>query len=100
MTKALFSLNSSVLLDEVLSREDSDDNLSPLATKRVFLKRPSFEALGAQAISQFRSKSMTMHLTELKQKPVSELMDMAREMSIDNVGRSRKQEVILSLIHI
>ena len=39
-----------------------------------------------------------MHLTELKQKPVSELMDMAREMSIDNVGRSRKQEVIAAIV--
>ena len=98
MTKALFSLNSLILLGDFLSREDSDDNLSPLATKRVFLKRPSLEALGAQVISQFRSKSMTMHLTELKQKPVSELMDMAREMSIDNVGRSRKQEVIAAIV--
>ena len=41
---------------------------------------------------------MTMHLTELKQKAVSELMDMAREMSIDNVGRSRKQEVIAAIV--
>ena len=98
MTKALFSLNSLILLGVLLDRGVSDDNLSPLATKRVFLKRPSFEALGAQAISQFRSKSMTMHLTELKQKPVSELMDMAREMSIDNVGRSRKQEVIAAIV--
>ncbi len=39
-----------------------------------------------------------MHLTELKQKPVSDLMDMAREMSIDNVGRSRKQEVIAAIV--
>ena len=41
---------------------------------------------------------MTMHLSELKQKPVSALMDMAREMSIDNVGRSRKQEVIAAIV--
>ncbi len=41
---------------------------------------------------------MTMHLSELKQKPVSELMEMAREMSIDNVGRSRKQEVIAAIV--
>ena len=39
-----------------------------------------------------------MHLSELKQKPVSELMEMAREMSIDNVGRSRKQEVIAAIV--
>ena len=72
-------------------------SFTPCYQARLF-KRPSFAASGAQAISQFRSKSMTMHLTELKQKPVSELMDMAREMSIDNVGRSRKQEVIAAIV--
>ncbi|MAD06393.1 MAG: transcription termination factor Rho [Gammaproteobacteria bacterium] len=39
-----------------------------------------------------------MHLSDLKRKPVSELMDMAREMGLDNVGRSRKQEVIAAIV--
>ena len=43
-----------------------------------------------------------MNLTELKQKPVQELVKIAEEMGADNVGRLRKQDVIftLSLIHI
>ncbi len=44
------------------------------------------------------AKTMAMHLSDLKRKPVSELMDMAREMGLDNVGRSRKQEVIAAIV--
>lgn len=41
---------------------------------------------------------MAMHLSDLKRKPVPELMDMAREMGLENVGRSRKQEVIAAIV--
>jgi transcription termination factor Rho len=41
---------------------------------------------------------MAMHLSDLKRKPVAELMDMAREMGLENVGRSRKQEVIAAIV--
>ena len=41
---------------------------------------------------------MAMHLSDLKRKPVTDLMDMAREMGLDNVGRSRKQEVIAAIV--
>jgi transcription termination factor Rho len=44
------------------------------------------------------AKTMAMHLSDLKRKPVSELMDTAREMGLDNVGRSRKQEVIAAIV--
>ena len=39
-----------------------------------------------------------MHLSELKIKPVTELIDTAREMGLENVGRSRKQEVIAAIV--
>ncbi|MBT7332959.1 MAG: transcription termination factor Rho [Gammaproteobacteria bacterium] len=39
-----------------------------------------------------------MNLSDLKSKPVSELVEMAREMGLDNVGRSRKQEVIAAIV--
>ena len=41
---------------------------------------------------------MSMNLSDLKRKPVGELVDMAREMGLDNVGRSRKQEVIAAIV--
>lgn len=44
------------------------------------------------------SFSMAMHLSDLKRKPVTELVDTAREMGLENVGRSRKQEVIAAIV--
>lgn len=39
-----------------------------------------------------------MNLTDLKRMPVSELVDMAREMGLENQARSRKQEVIAAIV--
>ena len=39
-----------------------------------------------------------MHLTELKKKSVSELLTIAHEMNLDNLARSRKQDVIFSIL--
>lgn len=39
-----------------------------------------------------------MSLTELKNKPTQELIDMAREMGIENMARSRKQDIIFALL--
>ena len=40
-----------------------------------------------------------MNLTELKQKSVSELMNLANESELD-VSRARKQDIIFSLLKI
>ena len=39
-----------------------------------------------------------MRLNELKQKPVNELIELAESMSIQHVGRSRKQDVIFAIL--
>ena len=39
-----------------------------------------------------------MNLTELKQKPVPELLKIAQEIGLDNLARSRKQDVIFSIL--
>ncbi|AEF56043.1 transcription termination factor Rho [Marinomonas posidonica] len=39
-----------------------------------------------------------MNLTELKQKSVHELLEIASEMGLDNMARSRKQDVIFSIL--
>ena len=39
-----------------------------------------------------------MYLKDLKAKPVSELVDMGRELGLENLARSRKQEVIASIV--
>ena len=39
-----------------------------------------------------------MNLTQLKTKSVQELLDIAKEMGLDNLARSRKQDVIFSIL--
>jgi len=39
-----------------------------------------------------------MNLTELKQKPIGELQDIANEMGLEGVARSRKQDIIFSIL--
>jgi len=39
-----------------------------------------------------------MNLTELKQKTVPELLDIAQQMGLENLARSRKQDVIFSIL--
>ena len=39
-----------------------------------------------------------MNLTELKTKPIDELVRIASENGLDNLARSRKQDVIFSIL--
>ena len=39
-----------------------------------------------------------MNLTELKQKPASELISLSSELGLDNLARSRKQDVIFEIL--
>lgn len=39
-----------------------------------------------------------MNLTELKKKPINELVDLAEEMSIENMARARKQDIIFAIL--
>ena len=39
-----------------------------------------------------------MNLTDLKAKPISELVKIAEKMGLDNVARSRKQDIIFSIL--
>jgi len=39
-----------------------------------------------------------MNLNELKKKSVTELMDLAESMGVENFGRARKQEIIFSIL--
>jgi len=39
-----------------------------------------------------------MNLTELKQKPIGELIELAKDMGLENLARARKQEIIFSIL--
>jgi transcription termination factor Rho len=42
--------------------------------------------------------STTMHLKELKEKPISELADLARSLGVESPGGLRRQELIFSIL--
>jgi transcription termination factor Rho len=54
----------------------------------------SFNGLALYLIEQLHN----MNLTELKKKSVPELLEIAAEMGLDNLARSRKQTVIFSIL--
>ena len=39
-----------------------------------------------------------MNLTELKQKSASELLDLTKELGVENISRARKQDIIFSIL--
>ena len=39
-----------------------------------------------------------MNLSELKQKPIGELLNIAKELGLENLARTRKQDVIFSIL--
>ena len=39
-----------------------------------------------------------MNLTDLKTKSAQELLDIAKESGLDNIARSRKQDIIFSIL--
>lgn len=39
-----------------------------------------------------------MHLTELKLKPINELVDLAESMGLENMARLRKQDIIFAIL--
>ena len=44
-----------------------------------------------------RSRS-SMNLTELKKRPITELVKLAESMALENMGRSRKQDIIFAVL--
>ncbi|MBA6231254.1 MULTISPECIES: transcription termination factor Rho [unclassified Colwellia] len=40
-----------------------------------------------------------MNLIELKEKPISELVELATSMKLDNLGRNRKQDIIFAILN-
>jgi len=53
------------------------------------------EIISPAELTQSRS---SMNLTELKSKPIHELVKMAESMGLENLARSRKQDIIFSIL--
>ena len=48
--------------------------------------------------SELEKGENLLSLTELKSQPVAQLVDLAESMGIENMGRSRKQDIIFSIL--
>lgn len=53
---------------------------------------------GMRAFSHSLFCSILMNLTELKKKPIAELVQIADSMHLDNMARNRKQDVIFAIL--
>jgi transcription termination factor Rho len=66
-----------------------------------FLPEPDYndaEGLDVITPSELDATRRSMNLTELKTKPVSELVDLATQMGLENIARSRKQDIIFAIL--
>ena len=54
--------------------------------------------INCPASDVLNDKSKIMNLTELKKMPVPELVELAQSMKIENMARSRKQDVIFAIL--
>jgi transcription termination factor Rho len=56
------------------------------------------EDVGIISPSELAASRQSMNLTQLKLKPVSELVEIAQKMGLENLARSRKQDIIFSIL--
>jgi transcription termination factor Rho len=72
--------------------------------KKPRRRRPEQEDTSAFTADEIIAKSELekgenlLSLTELKSRPVSELVELAESMDIENMGRSRKQDIIFAVL--
>jgi transcription termination factor Rho len=59
---------------------------------------PEGEDLGVIAPADLAQSRNSMNLTQLKLKPANDLVDLATKMGLENMGRSRKQDIIFSIL--
>ena len=54
--------------------------------------------VGIISPSELAASRQSMNLTQLKLKPVPELVEIAQKMGLENLARSRKQDIIFSIL--
>ena len=59
---------------------------------------PDVDDLSVISMAELEAVRRSMSLTDLKKKPIHELLQVAEGLGIENVARQRKQDVIFSLL--
>jgi transcription termination factor Rho len=60
-----------------------------------FPDNEDLEVISSEELAQSRA---AMNLTELKATPAAKLVDLATEMGVENLARSRKQDIIFAIL--
>ena len=50
------------------------------------------------SLEELEKAGKLLHLSDLKNKPIAELVEMAESMSIENIARARKQDIIFAIL--
>lgn len=79
------------------TNEQAEAKAPKPATKHPRPQRPQ-KPQKTQKAAAPPSDATLMNLTDLKTKPIEELIDLAKEMGMDNLARSRKQDVIFNIL--
>ncbi len=78
-----------------------DPNRDPNRGRRDDFPMDDFadgEGLDIITPSELEATRKSMNLTELKTRPVANLVDLATQMGLENMGRSRKQDIIFAIL--
>jgi len=69
----------------------------PIVPLSLF-KSMSWVVLLMAVFTRSIANDLSMNLTELKKKSIAELLAIAKEMGLDNMARSRKQDIIFAIL--
>jgi transcription termination factor Rho len=81
-------------------RQPRDGNIKKNSRRKKINREefPDDEALDVIPAEELEQSANAMNLAELKTRPASELVELAESMGLDNLARSRKQDIIFSVL--
>ena len=80
------------------SRSSNHSNLRRRKPRRNDVYPDDAESLEVISPDQLEKSKKGMNLTDLKSKPPSELVELGESLGLENLARSRKQDVIFSIL--
>ena len=83
------------------SRQQRDNNGKKRTSRRKRTPREEFpddEAFEVIPAAELEETKLAMNLAELKKRPASELVEFAQSMGLESLARSRKQDIIFSIL--
>ncbi len=80
------------------SRGNSGGNKKPRRRRQHSEEFPDLQEFEVISEEDLARSEKAMHLSELKQKPVAELVELGTGMGLENLARSRKQDIIFSIL--